>query len=142
MIGRTKLDDIEMDDDVKPSNSHIALNVIEDDDGNELKIVRAQHAVRRTRQGRIRHVLHRLFAHCRPSPNKCCATCSSVIRPGNTDRVLDFSTAVTGGLFFSPTVDFLDDPPPLPAPLVTERPAPPASDDGSLSIGSLKGTSQ
>ena len=30
--------------------------------------------------------------------------------PGNTDRILDFSTAVTGGLFFSPTVEFLDDP--------------------------------
>ena len=40
VIGRTKLEDIEMDDDVKPANSHIALNVIEDDDGNELKIVR------------------------------------------------------------------------------------------------------
>jgi len=39
-------------------------------------------------------------------------------------------------------VDFLDDPPPLPAPLVTERPATPSSDDGSLSIGSLKGTTQ
>jgi porphyrinogen peroxidase len=34
--------------------------------------------------------------------------------PGNTDRILDFSTAVTGGLFFSPTVYFLNDPPPLP----------------------------
>ena len=34
--------------------------------------------------------------------------------PGNTDRILDFSTAVTGGMFFTPTVDFLDDPPPLP----------------------------
>ena len=40
VIGRTKLEDIEMDDDVKPANAHIALNVIEDDDGNELKIVR------------------------------------------------------------------------------------------------------
>jgi putative iron-dependent peroxidase len=60
--------------------------------------------------------------------------------PGNTDRILDFSTAVTGGLFFSPTVDFLDDPPPLPTPLATARPA--ASDDGSLAIGSLKGTSR
>src|SRR6201991_1039952 len=28
VFGRTKLEDIEMDDDVKPSNSHIALNVI------------------------------------------------------------------------------------------------------------------
>ncbi len=34
--------------------------------------------------------------------------------PGNTDRILDFSTALTGGMFFTPTVDFLDDPPPLP----------------------------
>ena len=31
--------------------------------------------------------------------------------PGNYDRILDFSTAVTGNLFFVPTVDFLDDPP-------------------------------
>ena len=30
--------------------------------------------------------------------------------PGNYDRILDFSTAVTGNLFFVPTVDFLDDP--------------------------------
>jgi putative iron-dependent peroxidase len=34
--------------------------------------------------------------------------------PGNYDRILDFSTAVTGTLFFVPTADFLDDPPPLP----------------------------
>ena len=40
VIGRSKLEDIEMDDDVKPANSHIALNVIEDEDGTELKIVR------------------------------------------------------------------------------------------------------
>jgi porphyrinogen peroxidase len=35
--------------------------------------------------------------------------------PGNYDRILDFSTAVTGALFFVPTATFLDDPPPLPA---------------------------
>jgi putative iron-dependent peroxidase len=29
--------------------------------------------------------------------------------PGNTDRILDFSTAVTGALFFAPSADFLDD---------------------------------
>jgi porphyrinogen peroxidase len=28
--------------------------------------------------------------------------------PGATDRILDFSTAQTGCLFFAPTVDFLD----------------------------------
>ncbi len=31
--------------------------------------------------------------------------------PGNHDRILDFSTAVTGSLFFIPTIDFLDDQP-------------------------------
>jgi putative iron-dependent peroxidase len=66
--------------------------------------------------------------------------------PGNTDRILDFSTAVTGGLFFSPTVDFLDDPPPLPAPSAAATTASQSAPDrptvkGSLSIGSLKGTS-
>ncbi len=31
------LDDIEPDDNAKPANSHVALNVITDDDGNERK---------------------------------------------------------------------------------------------------------
>jgi putative iron-dependent peroxidase len=68
--------------------------------------------------------------------------------PGNTDRILDFSTAVTGNLFFVPTADFLDnlpDPPALPD-AARELPAPAASPqpvvappDGSLGIGGLKG---
>lgn len=29
--------------------------------------------------------------------------------PGNYDRILDFSTAVTGTLFFVPTRDMLDE---------------------------------
>lgn len=36
-------------------------------------------------------------------------TCSSAIHPPTTD-CSDFSAAVTGGLFFVPTADFLDDP--------------------------------
>jgi putative iron-dependent peroxidase len=67
--------------------------------------------------------------------------------PGNTDRILDFSTAVTGSLFFAPTADFLDDPPDPPgAPEETPGAAPVSADpvsagpadDGSLGIGSLK----
>jgi porphyrinogen peroxidase len=59
--------------------------------------------------------------------------------PGNYDRILDFSTAVTGNLFFVPTSDFLDDPPtPNPEPVLR----PEGSDVGlqgrSLAIGSLK----
>jgi putative iron-dependent peroxidase len=33
--------------------------------------------------------------------------------PGNDDRILDFSTAQTGNLFFAPSAAFLDDPPGL-----------------------------
>lgn len=40
IIGRTKLDDIELDDAVKPANSHVALNTLHDEEGNELQIVR------------------------------------------------------------------------------------------------------
>jgi putative iron-dependent peroxidase len=46
-------------------------------------------------------------------------------------------------LFFSPTIDFLDDPPPLPGDeAVAAPPTPAPSSDGSLSIGSLKGQPQ
>ena len=54
--------------------------------------------------------------------------------PGNYDRILDFSTAVTGNLFFVPSADFLDDLPPSPA-QAASSPA-----DESLGIGDLKGS--
>ena len=60
--------------------------------------------------------------------------------PGNTDRVLDFSTAVTGSMFFTPINDFLDDPPPLPTTAATGPTGTVESVGypGSLEIGSLK----
>jgi putative iron-dependent peroxidase len=69
--------------------------------------------------------------------------------PGNTDRILEFSTALTGGLFFVPTADFLDHPP-APAQAETRAagdrspqagsPQAGAPRDGSLRIGSLRST--
>jgi putative iron-dependent peroxidase len=58
--------------------------------------------------------------------------------PGNHDRILDFSTAVTGSLFFVPTAGFLDDPP-GPAEVTFDQAFDAATIDGSLRIGSLKG---
>ncbi|MGH3177759.1 MAG: hypothetical protein ACRDPF_28270, partial [Streptosporangiaceae bacterium] len=65
--------------------------------------------------------------------------------PGNTDRILDFSTAVSGGLFFVPSADFLDDLPDPPGALADPLgalPDPPGAaapeEPGSLGIGSLK----
>jgi putative iron-dependent peroxidase len=141
VIGRTKLDDIELDDDTKPPNSHLTLNVITDDEGRERKIVR--HNMPFGEIGKSEFGTYYIGYAATPDVTE------TMLRnmflgdpPGNTDRILDFSTAVTGGLFFSPVVDFLDEPPPLPsatetAPVVVAAPA----SDGSLAIGSLKGIS-
>jgi putative iron-dependent peroxidase len=68
--------------------------------------------------------------------------------PGNYDRILDFSRAVTGSLFFVPSQSFLDAvTPDAPASMIspdkTEETSPPSdthpASDGSLGIGSLKG---
>ena len=140
VIGRTKLEDIEMADDVKPPNSHLALNVIEDDDGNQLQIVRANMPFGRVGAGEF----GTYYIAYSADP----AVTERMLRnmfigdpPGNTDRILDFSTAVTGVLFFTPTVDFLDAPPPLPVAPPAEPEAQPKS-TGTLSIGSLKGQPQ
>lgn len=138
VIGRTKFDDIEMDDDVKPSNSHIALNVITDADGNELKIVRRNMPYGSVGNGEY----GTYFIGYSRSPAVTEQMLTNMFigsPPGNTDRILDFSTAATGGMFFVPTVDFLDDPPPLPGSAAAVEVA---RTDFSLAIGSLKGTPQ
>lgn len=113
VIGRSKLTDIEMADDVKPGNAHIALNVITDTDGNELEILRDNMPF-----GRAGHAEFGTYyiAYAR-SP----AIIERMLRnmfigdpPGNYDRILDFSTPVTGALFHVPTQNFLDDMPPAP----------------------------
>ena len=140
VVGRTKLEDVELDDDVKPANSHLALNVITDDDGNELQIVRANMPFGRVGIGE--YGTYYIAYSATPTVTE------QMLRnmfigdpPGNTDRILDFSTAVTGGMFFTPTADFLDDPPPLPHPVSAVAIGAPAlpRTDGSLAIGSLKG---
>jgi putative iron-dependent peroxidase len=142
VIGRTKLDDIELGDDVKPADSHLALNVIEDDDGNELKILRHNMPFGRVGTGEF-GTYYIGYSRTPTVTERMLRNMFIGDPPGNTDRILDFSRAVTGSMFFAPTVDFLDDPPPLPN--SAQREPEPASsaalfDDGSLAIGSLKGT--
>lgn len=144
VIGRTKQDDIELSDDVKPVNSHVALNVIEDDEGNELKIVRHNMPFGEIGKGEF----GTYFIGYSRTPEVTEQMLENMFLgdpPGNTDRILDFSTAVTGSMFFTPIVDFLNDPPPLPNSAATDVAPPtsvvtPVGYDGSLGIGSLKGT--
>ncbi len=106
IIGRTKLSDIELDDSVKPTSAHNALTTIVEG-GREVKILRDNmpfgHAAQKefgtffigySRSPRtIEQMLENMFIG-RP--------------PGNYDKLLDFSRAVTGSLFFVPSATFLE----------------------------------
>jgi porphyrinogen peroxidase len=137
-VGRSKLSDIELPDDVKPSNSHVALNTIVDDDGEERQIIRFNMPFGRV--GAAEYGTY--FIGYARSPDVIERMLENMFigkPPGNYDRILDFSTALTGKLFFVPTVEFLDDPPPAgsAAPATADEQS--ESPDESLAIGSLRG---
>ena len=149
IIGRTKLSDIELDDAMKPTSAHNALTTIVEG-GKQLEIVRDNMPFGDVGKGefgtyfigyarsphRIEQMLENMFVG-RP--------------PGNYDRLLDFSRAVTGTLFFVPSATFLENvatgeaAPSAADPTPNERKIDDASEpqmpspDGSLGIGSLKG---
>jgi porphyrinogen peroxidase len=144
IIGRTKLADIELDDSVKPTSAHNALTTIVED-GKEVKILRDNMPFGRAADGEF----GTYFIGYSRSPSTIEQMLENMFvgrPPGNYDRLLDFSRAVTGNLFFAPSVTFLED--------VAEddsadaTPGPEAKvagsetsreNDGSLGIGSLKG---
>ena len=141
-IGRTKLENIEMADDVKPANSHIALNVITDDDGNEIDILRDNMPYGDISGSGEKGTFYIAYSSG-PDVSEQMLRNMFIGEPeGNYDRLLDFTTAVTGGQFFVPTSDFLSDPPEAPDPAelgataADSEPAP--RSDGSLGIGSLR----
>src|SRR5262249_38829550 len=108
VIGRSKLDDIEMPDDVKPANSHIALKKIVDEDGTELKIVRDNMPLGTV--GTAEFGTYYIAYAADPTVTEQMLNNMFIGRPrGNYDRILDYSTATTGSLFFVPSADLLDD---------------------------------
>ncbi|NUR98541.1 MAG: Dyp-type peroxidase [Kribbellaceae bacterium] len=112
-VGRTKLDDIELPDAKKPGNAHIVLNVVEDEDGNELQILRDNMPFGTV--GTQEFGTYFIGYAKTPSVTELMLRRMFIGVPeGNHDRLLDFSTATTGCLFFTPTADFLDALPPAP----------------------------
>jgi putative iron-dependent peroxidase len=145
IMGRSKLSDIELDDSVKPTSAHNALTTITEN-GKEFKIVRDNMPFGRVGDSEFGTYF---IGYCRtPRVTEQMIENMFVGRPpGNYDRLLDFSRAVTGTLFFVPSATFLEclkenDQ------AVTGRctgtavePVPSATlmSDGSLGIRSLKG---
>jgi putative iron-dependent peroxidase len=146
IIGRTKLSDIELDDSIKPTSAHNALTTIADD-GKEFKILRDNMAFGRPGQGEF----GTYFIGYSRSPRITEQMLENMFvgrPPGNYDRLLDFSRATTGNLFFVPALTFLEsiteDEPAVMVPdatpaTVESAPSIPSVHDCSLGIGSLKG---
>ena len=110
VIGRSKLANVEMPYYLKPADSHVALTVIEDPDGTEHKILRDNMPFGLIATG-DRGTYFIGYARTPLVIEQMLTNMFIGNPPGTTDRILDFSTAVTGALFFVPTTDFLDDPP-------------------------------
>ncbi|MEU2227725.1 Dyp-type peroxidase [Streptomyces sp. NPDC018347] len=146
VIGRRKLSDVELADDVKPADSHVALTTVVDQDGTEREILRDNMPFGAAGRGEFgtyfigyartpevtETMLERMFLGTESAPH---------------DRILDFSTAVTGSLFFTPAADFLEDLPAPPAAGTSAAVTPAAvtptdhqvrSPGSSLGIGSMK----
>ena len=97
IVGRTKLNDVELDDKVK-----IIKN------GKEIKILRDNMA--------FGHAGQKEFGTYFIGYSRSPRTIEEMLQnmfvgkpPGNYDRLLDFSRAVTGNLFFVPSATFLED---------------------------------
>ena len=138
IIGRQKLSDIELDDSIKPTSAHSALTTIVED-GKEIKILRDNMPFGRAADSEF----GTYFIGYSRSPRTIEQMLENMFigrPPGNYDRLLDFSRAVTGTLFFVPSATFLES-------VAEDKPAvaePSAEslqrrNDGSLGIGSLKG---
>ncbi len=146
IVGRKKLSDIELDDAAKPSYAHNVLTSIEEN-GEELEIVRDNMPFGDVAKGEF----GTYFIGYARSPARIEQMLVNMFvgkPPGNYDRLLDFSTAVTGTLFFVPSATFLAEvpvdgvsvaPPAGDGDARDATPTHPPSPDGSLGIGSLKG---
>jgi putative iron-dependent peroxidase len=106
VIGRYKMSDIEMPDEVKPANSHSALTGIEDENGAELKIVRDNMPFGNPSKGEV-GTYFIAYASMFSTTHKMLERMFIGDPPGNYDRILDFSKAYTGSLFFAPSLDIL-----------------------------------
>lgn len=146
VIGRHKLSDKEIPDEDKAPDSHLTINTIADAAGQSLEIVRMNMPFGEVGKGEF-GTYYIAYSKDPAIPEEMLQRMFVGSPVGTTDAILDFSTAVTGCLFYVPTDEFLDDPFPFVGrPEVTaatepsELPAHSAdASAGSLSIGSLKG---
>jgi putative iron-dependent peroxidase len=133
-----------LDDSVKPTSAHNALTTIVEN-GKEVKILRDNMPFGRPGYGEF----GTYFIGFSRSPRTIEQMLENMFvgrPPGNYDRLLDFSRAVTGNLFFAPSATFLEnqgdeEPTTDSTAAASDRDRTSSSPvrDTSLGIGSLKG---
>jgi putative iron-dependent peroxidase len=100
-IGRDKLSNVEMPDEVTPPSAHRVLTSITDDSGPELAILRDNMPFGSPAAGEFGTYFIG-YAKTPAVPERMLSNMVIGDPPGTYDRILDFSTAVTGCLFFVP----------------------------------------
>ena len=106
VIGRHKFNDMELSDAEKPDNAHNAVTNIQDEEGNDLKIIRGNMPFSNTSRGEYGTYFIG-YASTFSTTRKMVESMFLGSKNGNTDRLLDFSKAVTGTLFFAPSYNLL-----------------------------------
>ncbi|MCW5889058.1 MAG: Dyp-type peroxidase [bacterium] len=140
VIGRTKIDDVELEDErCLPTAHKERAKIVRD--GAEQKILRHNRAYGSAREAGTYFIA---YARDLSVTEGMLERMFVADADGNYDRLLDFSHPVTGVHFFAPSQDALEalaDPGPAPeaeAALAPEAVAAPPAGDTSLGIGSLR----
>ena len=131
VIGRSKADDVELDDARRAPTAHIERNKIVRD-GAEQKILRHNRAYGSAREAGTYFIA---YARDLSVTEAMLERMFVADADGHYDHLLDVTRPVTGGHFFAPSLDVLEslaEPPPAAA-------APAAGGDAALPIGSLRG---
>ncbi len=106
VIGRSKLDSVEMSEELKPESAHIARVVIEEN-GEELEIVR--HSLPYGDGGGEQGLFFIAYTHSPSIIDRMLESMFGTSGDGLSDRLLNFVTPVTGAYFFAPSQQLLDE---------------------------------
>jgi putative iron-dependent peroxidase len=107
VMGRTKLESIELDDEVKPENAHVARTVVEDEEGEEMEILRHSlpYGDGRGDQG-LFFIAYTKDLKIIDAMLECMFGTSG---DGIHDRLLHFVTPLDGAYYFAPSEELLED---------------------------------
>lgn len=107
VIGRSKLESIEMDDEHKPENAHIARVVIEDNEGEELEILR--HSLPYGDGQGEQGLFFIAYTKDLTRIDRMLVNMFGTQGDGIHDRLLHFVTPIDGAYFFAPNEEVLEE---------------------------------